>query len=215
MSTTAQPAIRRLGLVAAGATAAQRSLRFPAAEDDADHADDADGAGGGPSSSGSAPAPFDVAVRGPERRCRETAALLGVVADATDALRAWDFGEWGGQHVEDVAHTDPNRFAGWRQDPWFVPPGGESLAALVGRVGKWMDAEVDGRLLAVADASVVRAAVVHALGAAPATAWKIDVEPLASIVLERSVPGWRVLLGRRVGGPKGIRPAGGAAGTRP
>jgi broad specificity phosphatase PhoE len=204
--------IRRLGLVAAGATAAQRSLRFPADDD----AVEAMGAL-------APPAPFDTAVRGPERRCRETAGLLGVEAAAVDALRAWDFGEWSGQRIEDVADTDPARFGGWRQDPSFVPPGGESLAALVGRVGRWMDGTVDGRFLGVADPTVVRAAVIHALGVAPATAWRVDVEPLAGVVLERSGPGWRVLLGtpprlRQTGGrggPGGSAGPGGAAGRRP
>jgi len=217
VSTTAQPVIRRLGLVAAGPTAAQRSLRFPAVEDPVEATGDPPptSAPGAPASAPASllvpPAPFDTAVRGPERRCRDTAGLLGIEAAAVDALRAWDFGEWSGQQVEDVADTDPSRFAGWRHDPSFVPPGGESLAALVGRVGRWMDGAVDGRFLGVADPTVVRAAVIHALGVAPATAWRVDVEPLAAVVLERSGPGWRVLLG----GPAAIRPAGGAAGTRP
>ena len=117
--------IRRLGLVAAGATAAQRSLRFPADDDAVE-----------PMGALAPPAPFDTAVRGPERRCRETAGLLGV---------------------------------------------------------------------------------------APATAWRVDVEPLAGVVLERSGPGWRVLLGtpprlRQTGGrggPGGSAGPGGAAGRRP
>jgi len=76
------------------------------------------------------------------------------------------------------------------------------MDATRGRAGRWMDAVIDGRFLAVADPSVVRAALVHALSAGPASAWRIDVEPLAGVVLERATTGWRLVLGAplRTGG---------------
>jgi broad specificity phosphatase PhoE len=53
------------------------------------------------------------------------------------------------------------------------------VRALLLRVGAWIEAqgERDGTVVAVAPASVVRAAVVAALEAPPAAFWRIDVAP--------------------------------------
>jgi broad specificity phosphatase PhoE len=48
-------------------------------------------------------------------------------------------------------------------------------------VGAWLDAQAGqaGRAIAVTHAGVVKAAVVHALGAPAAAFWRVDVAPLA------------------------------------
>jgi broad specificity phosphatase PhoE len=186
MSTKGPSTIRRLCLLPHAATAAQRAFRFPADDEGIEPLD-----AGVIERRRAALAPA-TAVCGPERRCRETMAALQFDAVAIEALRAWRFGEWTGRRVEDVAAAESAAFAAWRSDPFWAPPAGESLTAVVARVGAWMDATVDGRFVAVADPTVVRAAIVHALDAEPATVWRIDVHPLVPVLLERAATGWRL-----------------------
>jgi broad specificity phosphatase PhoE len=80
------------------------------------------------------------------------------------------------------------------RDPAAAPHGGESLLALLGRVGCWLDAHArdGGRVLAVTHAGPVRAAVVHALGAPPDAFWRLDVAPLSRTVLHAHDGRWTV-----------------------
>jgi broad specificity phosphatase PhoE len=57
-----------------------------------------------------------------------------------------------------------------------------------------MDAQaaIDGRAIAVTHAGVVKAAVVHALGAPPAAFWRVDVTPLALTELHAHDGRWTV-----------------------
>ena len=77
--------------------------------------------------------------------------------------------------------AEPDAAAAWLSDPDARPHGGETLHELADRVGAWLDtqAALGGRALVITHAPVVRAAVVHALGAPPAAFWRIDVPPLA------------------------------------
>jgi broad specificity phosphatase PhoE len=116
----------------------------------------------------------------PSRAAHETAAALGLKADVDKALRDCDYGRWRGLLVADVAAQEPDAFAAWRGDPVAAPHGGESLAELIERASAWLDRSLvrGGATLAVTHASVVRAAIVTALGAPPSTFWRIDVPPL-------------------------------------
>ena len=62
---------------------------------------------------------------------------------------------------------------------------------MLARVAAWMDALGDGRFVIVTHAAVVRAAIVHALGAPPHAGLRIDLAPLSRTVLSRSGP-WRM-----------------------
>ncbi|MFD7230323.1 histidine phosphatase family protein [Streptomyces sp. NPDC059881] len=67
---------------------------------------------------------------------------------------------------------------------------------LCGRVGDWIDAlgQDAGRVLAVDEPAVVRAAAVHAL-AAPLTAfWRVDVPPLSALTLTGRSGRWNLRL---------------------
>lgn len=79
-------------------------------------------------------------------------------------------------------------------DPDASPHGGESLSALLARVAGWMaqQAAVDGRAIVVTHGGVVRAAVVHALGAPAPAAWRIDVAPLSVTELHARDGRWTV-----------------------
>jgi broad specificity phosphatase PhoE len=40
--------------------------------------------------------------------------------------------------MEEVQQEDPNGILSWLTDPGATPHGGESIDALIGRVGSWM-----------------------------------------------------------------------------
>jgi broad specificity phosphatase PhoE len=131
---------------------------------------------------------------GPERRCRETASALGLSATSTDPLRAWSAGVWGGRTLEWVATHDPEGLRAWQTDADAAPHGGEPLNALLARTAAWLDEQTaaDGRWLVIADSSVVRAIVVNALGAPPASFWRLDVAPLSLSVVQYAGGQWRL-----------------------
>ena len=106
---------------------------------------------------------------------------LGLNVDVEPALRDCDYGRWRGLPSKDVAEREPDAFAAWLGDPVAAPHGGESLATLIERVGAWLTQSLarDGRTLAVTHASVVRAAIVNALGAGPSAFARIDIAPLS------------------------------------
>jgi broad specificity phosphatase PhoE len=133
-------------------------------------------------------------VRGPERAAEATAsALVDGPVEVAGALRRPAFGAWAGRTIEEVVAEDPEGAVRWRTDVEWAPEGGESLAALCRRVDGWLAQLDDGdRVLAVADAAVVRAAAVVALGAGPASCWRLDVGPLAVVRLQRHEGAWRL-----------------------
>lgn len=118
----------------------------------------------------------------PSVRCQETAAGLGLPAVALPELAGWAVGRWRGRALAEVAAAEPEAVASWLADPGCAPHGGESLRDLSGRVGGWLDqvGGEPGRVLAVVEPEVVRAAVVHALGAPVRAFWRLDVPPLAA-----------------------------------
>jgi broad specificity phosphatase PhoE len=180
--------ISRLSLVAAAPTSAQRALRFPLDEAIEPLAAEratrvTDGLGR-----------WTRAVRAPETRAAQTAAALGLDAEPDDGLATWVMGDWSGRSVTEVAEHEPEAFATWRTDPDGAAPGGEPYTGLVSRVGAAVDGLLtgDGRVVAVADPAVVRAAVVHVLGAGHTAFWAIDVEPLSITVLQGAPGATRV-----------------------
>lgn len=108
-------------------------------------------------------------------------------------LRPWDLGSWTGRALGELD------LAAWRDDPAYDDHGGESLLALVGRVGRLLhDLRDDlraqrGRLVAVTHAAVIKAAVALALDAPATAGWKIDVRPGSVTELHPAADGWRVV----------------------
>jgi broad specificity phosphatase PhoE len=117
---------------------------------------------------------------GPALRARATAAAAGLDARVDPALAECDFGAWAGRTLADVWAADPAAAEAWMTDPDAAPHGGESLTAFLARIAAWLDAQarLDGRAIAVTHGGVVKAAVVHVLGAGPAAFWRVDVAPL-------------------------------------
>ncbi len=181
----------RLTLICHGATSATRAGAFPTGIEPLEARAQADSRAAGPLGRSG-----DRAVASPTTAAAETAALLGLSAGPEPALRDLDVGLWAGLALETVAAREPDALAFWLTDPAAAPHGGESVVALLERVGRWLDGLAaepgPSRVIAVTHAAVIRAAVVHALGA-PATAWaRLDVPPLGRAVLSRSGPAWRL-----------------------
>lgn len=132
--------------------------------------------------------------RGPEPACVETVARLGGAATAVDTLAGPRFGEWTGRTLVEVAAADPDAVGAWMSDPAVVPPGGESLAALVDRVGSWVADLTAGWSAVVVTPLVARAVVVAALNAPADLVFGIDVAPGGRVVLTRAGGGgrWRL-----------------------
>jgi len=137
--------------------------------------------------------------RAPSERCRQTAEAMGLDAVPESGLAGCDFGAWTGRTLDDVLAATPDAVTAWLTDPTACPHGGESLSALLERVGRWLDGAGGAvteqgqpvrALLAVTDPSVIKAAVVHAIDARPRSLWRIDVEPLSRTVLTGSPGRW-------------------------
>jgi broad specificity phosphatase PhoE len=133
-------------------------------------------------------------VSGPEKVCQATALRLGGTAEVIHDLRECDFGAWRGKALAEVASQDPSGLDAWLHDPDAASHGGESLAVLINRVGRVLDDQQwpDGRSVAVVTPLVARALLVHALGAAPAVIFRIDIAPLGRALISRSQQMWRL-----------------------
>ena len=141
----------------------------------------------------------------PSRRCTETARALGrESATVQQALRDLDMGSWHGRTLDEVAATDPAGLGSWLTDPEAAPHGGESVTELCHRVSAWLDALPSdaGRVLAVVEQAVGRAAVLHALAAPPQAFWRIDVPPLAGVDLTGRAGRWNLRMPALAAGPE-------------
>jgi broad specificity phosphatase PhoE len=136
----------------------------------------------------------DVAWTGPAARARQTAGALGLDPTVAPELDECDFGAWRGRTLAELDTEDPVAVAAWIEDPAAAPHGGESLLALLDRVGGWLEARSgDGaRTVAVTHAGVIRAALVHALDAPVQAFWRFDIAPLSRTVLHAHEGRWTV-----------------------
>lgn len=125
---------------------------------------------------------FDRALASPARSARETAAAIGCPAAIEPAFRDQDFGDWTGRGLDDVRAGDPEAFAGWLAGGSTAAPpgGGEAASDVAARVASWLDDHRGraGRTLVLTHQAVVRAAVLHVLGAPVGVVRSLDVEPL-------------------------------------
>lgn len=122
-------------------------------------------------------------VTSPARRCRVAGAPV------EPALRPWDLGTWTGRPLAELD------LAAWRADPAYDAHGGESLLDLGARVSgllaQWR--HLDGRLVAVTHAAVIRWVVVLALRCPADAVWDVDVHPGSTTELHRTATGWRLV----------------------
>ncbi len=130
----------------------------------------------------------------PGARAGQTLEGLRLDGVTEAALRDADFGTWAGRLVSEVQEGEPARFAEWLLDPASAPHGGESLAEVQARVAGWMCGLAGARhVLAVADAAIVRAAAVEALGGGLAAHRRMDVRPAEAVRLSGKGEHWRLI----------------------
>jgi broad specificity phosphatase PhoE len=117
----------------------------------------------------------------PERRTRQTAQALGLNAQIEPLLRDCDYGAWAGRTFDEVYAHELDAASAWLHDPTATPHDGESIAAVMRRVGQWLADEQAPRqrIIVVTHPAIIRAAIVLAIEAAPQSFWRIDIAPLS------------------------------------
>ncbi|MFF3689788.1 histidine phosphatase family protein [Streptomyces sp. NPDC002187] len=149
-------------------------------------------------SAGAALRPYSLTLRAPSFPCAQMADALGMEATLEPALRDFDYGEWRGRTVGEVAATDPYRLSAWLTDPDSAPHGGESVRHLCRRTANWLSSlpPDTGRALAITEPAVVRALLVLALSAPARAFWHLDVPPLSAVSFTPRGDRWNVRLDR-------------------
>jgi broad specificity phosphatase PhoE len=188
----------RVTLVSPATSPSLRRARFY----DGDPIDDI-GASRAREAAGSLPVVARVVVS-PTARCRQTAAALGLDGVEAPELGGLDVGRWRGRTLEAVTAAEPQAVARWLGDPGSAPHGGESVRVLCDRVARWLTgaAATEGRVVAVVEPDVVRAAVTAALDVPAALFWRLDVPPLTATELSGRAGRWNLRLGRPLAGPQ-------------
>ena len=105
---------------------------------------------------------------------------LQVKVDA--ALREMGFGRWEGRTRDEVAASEPQAWAVWRETPHeLTGHGGETLPEVAARVHTFVDRlrgqHGDETVILVTHAIVVRLIVLAALGLGPNRLWSVDASP--------------------------------------
>ena len=179
----------RLDLLAHGATAATRAMRFPNDEPLEPRALAALKA------LRSRFRFFDRVLTAPARAANDTAVALGLIAEIEPAIRECDYGLWRGLSLAKIEAGEPEALNAWLTDVAAAPHGGESTSVVIERTGAWLSQELTrrGATLAVTHASIVRAALVNALGANPASFWRVDVAPLSLVRLSGRDGRWNLV----------------------
>lgn len=135
---------------------------------------------------------FDKVWISPAVSAVQTAEMLGLYPETEPMLRDCDFGRWAGQSLTGVQTSEPDALVTWLQDPTAAPHGGESFASVVERVQAWMNGQLSasGSALAISHPTIIRAAIVSALGAGPNAMRHIDIAPLARAKLSADGRRW-------------------------
>ena len=138
----------------------------------------------------------DACLSSPAAAAVQTAYALGLVPTVETALADCDYGDWTGRSLQEVAVAQPDALREWLSTPDAAPHGGESVAAVHERVGRWLDGQrgLGRRVTAVTHPLVIRVAVAHALGLPLVTYRQLDVEPLAIVRLTDHGRRWQLRL---------------------
>ncbi|MHB8691516.1 MAG: histidine phosphatase family protein [Solirubrobacteraceae bacterium] len=142
----------------------------------------------------------------PAARCLQTVAALHASAAIEPRIAECDFGTWAGQTLGALNASDPDGVGRWMLDPAAAPHGGESLQRFYERVSAWLDsvasrdakAEADASaaeppIVAVTHGGVIKAAVVHALGAPLKDFWQVSAAPLSVTELALRQASWELV----------------------
>jgi len=122
--------------------------------------------------------PVDRVVCSPLARTRQTAEAFGASIEVDDRWIELDYGELDGTPLRDVP---AERWAAWRGDLRWAPPGGESLAELGERVRAACDDLVDEArertVVVVSHVSPIKAAAAWAMGVGDEVSWRLFLAP--------------------------------------
>ncbi|MFK0256178.1 histidine phosphatase family protein [Streptomyces sp. NPDC090445] len=140
------------------------------------------------------PPPHSSTLRAPSSRCATTADEFGLKATPELALRDFDYGEWSGRQMAEIAATNPYGFSAWLTDPDATPHGGESVRQLCRRTAAWLhDLPQDEEdALAITEPGVIRATILHALSVPARAFWHIKVPPLSIVTVTSRADRWDV-----------------------
>ena len=142
------------------------------------------------------------------RRTAETIVAHGyprTQLDVEPGLIEQSLGEWQGlPHADLPARLALPAHAFWPLGGYEKPPGGESMAEVIMRVGAAMERLAGvhaGRdVVVVSHGGAIRGAVAHALGIGPDNALHLSVQNLSLTRLERTSEAWRVVCVNEVPG---------------
>ncbi len=114
------------------------------------------------------------------------------------ALIEQDFGDWQGVPISQFEERgDDERHPFWPIHAAETPPGGESFAHLMTRVGAGLEAlckTAQGQnTIIVSHGGAIRAAIAHAMGLTPHQALCLQIDNISLTRLEHGPRGWRVL----------------------
>jgi broad specificity phosphatase PhoE len=110
-----------------------------------------------------------------------------------------DFGALQGQPIESFeTRGAEERHPFWPIHAAETPPGGESFAHLIARVGAGLEALLatapsGGHTIIISHGGAIRAACAHVLGLTPHQALCLQIDNISLTKLEHNVRGWRVL----------------------
>jgi broad specificity phosphatase PhoE len=149
------------------------------------------------------PGPDVVWITSPLSRTRRTAEAIfragypEQTPEIEPGLIELDFGEWQGlEHgaLPERLTLPPHAF--WPLGGYERPPGGESMADGIMRVGKTLErlakTHAGNDVIAVTHGGAIRCAVAHALRIGPDNALHLSVENISLTRLDRLDRGWRV-----------------------
>lgn len=122
--------------------------------------------------------PVDRVIASPLARAQETAAAFGRPVETDERWIELDYGDLDGTPLRDVP---AERWAAWRGDPGWRPPGGESLAELGVRVreacAELADEAAERDVVVVSHVSPIKAAAAWAMGVGDEVAWRLHLSP--------------------------------------
>ena len=128
---------------------------------------------------------WDVIVSSPLQRCLAFAEALGrkhhLPVETEQEFREVGFGSWEGHTREEILAQDPEGYAAFYRDPVHCrPEGAEALPAFGRRVAgafeRTLSRHSGQRILVVAHAGVIRAAMGHVLQTPPEAWYRVQVD---------------------------------------
>jgi alpha-ribazole phosphatase len=147
------------------------------------------------------PATWKVTPLSRTRRTAEAIFAAGYPRTAPDLeprLIEQSLGEWQGlPHAELPSRLTLPKHAFWPLAGHERPPGGETLAEVIDRVGTALEElalrHQDGDVIIVSHGGAIRAAVAHCLRIGADNALHLSVQNLSLTRIERFAEGWRVV----------------------